>query len=129
VAKSGVISDKLNKFIECSVRSVGHLEAILFFAENRERAFTASEVSRALRTSTTSARRQIEDLILSGVLVLRVSGELKVQYAPQDSATDDYVVMLATLYKERKTTVIDAIYSRPIDKIRSFADAFKIDKE
>ena len=32
-------------------------------------------------------------------------------------------------YAERRVTVINLIFSKPIDKLRSFADAFRIKKE
>jgi hypothetical protein len=35
---------------------------------------------------------------------------------------------LAACYRERRTTVITLIFSRPADAVRSFANAFKLKK-
>jgi hypothetical protein len=36
---------------------------------------------------------------------------------------------LARLYPERRFTIIEIIFSKPNDKIRSFADAFRIRRD
>jgi hypothetical protein len=50
-------------------------------------------------------------------------------YAPRSAELDAAVQGLAREYALRRVTVIGLIFSNPVDKIRSFADAFRIRKD
>jgi len=52
-----------------------------------------------------------------------------VRYAPAPPALDATVVQLARDYAERRVTVITMIFSKPVDKLRTFADAFRFRKD
>ena len=46
-----------------------------------------------------------------------------------DPELDQAVVRLAKDYAERRVTVITLIFSKPVDKLRTFADAFRLRKD
>jgi hypothetical protein len=51
-------------------------------------------------------------------------------YAPASgSPLDAAVAQLARDYAERRVTIITLIFSKPVDKLRSFADAFRLRKD
>jgi hypothetical protein len=50
-------------------------------------------------------------------------------YRPESAELARLVDKLAEMYRERRVAVITAVYTKPIDKIRSFADAFRLRKE
>jgi hypothetical protein len=44
-------------------------------------------------------------------------------------ALDAAVAQLAKDYAERRVSVITLIFSKPVDKLRTFADAFRLRKD
>ncbi|HLU76748.1 MAG TPA: hypothetical protein VKZ48_02455 [Burkholderiales bacterium] len=48
------------------------------------------------------------------------------RYAPKESQMDAAVQDLAIVYEQLRVRVIEYIYSRPSDSVRSFAHAFRI---
>jgi hypothetical protein len=51
------------------------------------------------------------------------------RYEPRSADLADAVQALARAYADRRVTVIGLIFAKPTDKIRSFADAFRIRKD
>jgi hypothetical protein len=51
------------------------------------------------------------------------------RYEPQRPELEQGLSALAKEYQERRVAVIEAIYSRPPDPVRTFADAFKLRRE
>ena len=63
--------------------------------------------------------------------VLRAAGLLDeaLRYAPASEELRRHVATLATAYDERPVTLVRLIYALRDDKIRSFADAFRLRKD
>jgi hypothetical protein len=51
------------------------------------------------------------------------------QYQPGSEEADRLVGELIRLYQERRVAVITLIYSKPVNKVQTFADAFRLRKE
>jgi len=114
-------------FISRYIFTVGHLETLVFFLQNREREYTADDIAREMRTNSTMANRQLMDL--AGALVLTEGEPIRFKFKTTDTEQVILVVRLSELFKHRRQAVISAIYNPQIDTIRSFADAFKIKKD
>jgi hypothetical protein len=114
----------VRKLLEQCVRSVGHLESLLFLFQNRGRTFSALALSRELRTNEAYAAHQLDELC--PYVVEKVGTEFR--YAAT-SENDMTVQKLSDLYRERRHAIINYIYSTPPDALRSFADAFRIKKD
>lgn len=133
------LSEDVKKFIAEHLSSVEQLEVLLLLHRNQQQAWSAQEVSRELRIDPTSAAERLADLEARGLLTRREAAgggpaegdtaEPRYQYQPQKPHFDHTVNDLAKSYQEYRVTVISLIFSKPIDKIRTFADAFKFRKD
>lgn len=121
------IADALASFIAEHIDSVYRLEILLHLLARPSSARTSEEVARELCLSPAAVASELGSLAERGLLARVVEGAGEsFRYAPATAALDALVRALAAAYAERRTTVISAIYSRPNDKLRSFADAFKL---
>lgn len=120
------ISRDVERFIDRYIRSVGHLEVILFLMRYPERAWTAEEISREMRTNVSYAEQQLGDLM--GLVVLKEEVPRRYLYAA-DLEHHALVVQLDELYRSHRHALINSIYAKPADTIRSFADSFKLKRD
>lgn len=126
--QAGDLPEGVRRLIADSIDSVEQLEILLLLLQHPERTWTAETVARELRVSSLSAGDRLEDLARDALLARVKSGE-EYRYAPGSAALDEAVRGLATAYTERRVTVINLIFSKPVDKIRTFADAFRLRKK
>lgn len=95
--------------------------------QDPDRAWTAQELARELRTNASMVENQMREL---GALVATIGGTpYRFKYNKESDAVDADVVALIEHVRTHSRAVLDAIYNQPIDTIRSFADAFKIKKD
>lgn len=122
----GDIPLAIREFIYKNIRSVGHLEVLLLLARDPHKRWTADEVSRELRTNTSYALSQLNELVQSRLL----SAEQTPLYSYLSNVEiDPLVLQLHGIYNSRRTTLINLIYSQPMEKIMGFADAFQLKKK
>lgn len=121
------ITPELRQFIHSTINSIEQLEVLLFVMSNPNQGWSSAEVADRTRLTRESAAARLADL--HEAQLLASDGELY-RYAPSSSALAKEVAeSLNRAYKERRDTIIQLIYSRPLDNIRIFADAFRIKKE
>ncbi|WP_413561216.1 hypothetical protein [Bdellovibrio sp. HCB209] len=77
-----------------------------------------------MRSNPSYARSQLEELVGLGLVVCEGDAY---RYIVSDMSA--MAEKLEVVYNSRRSTVINYIYSQPIDNIRDFADAFKIKKD
>jgi hypothetical protein len=124
------ISPELRRFIQSTINSVEQLEVLLFLMSNAEQGWTAQEVSDRTRLAVESVAAKMEELHRAELLATEPGEGLRYRYAPTSNAIADEVARsLNDAYKERKDTIIQLIFSRPLKNVRIFADAFRIKKE
>jgi hypothetical protein len=123
---SGIDIDVKTLIIE-KIESVEHIEILLLLHANPSKSFSAAEVSQKLRTGEDSTMRRLADMTVKG-LVQDVQSEGKAMYsiATRDPALSALVAKLLKTYQERRVSVLTLIFSKPLEKIQVFADAFKI---
>ncbi|QRK11939.1 hypothetical protein JQX13_18910 [Archangium violaceum] len=127
--RAGDLPEVVRRLIAENIDSVEQLEILLLLFQHPGRTWTAESVARELRVSSISAGERLEDLTYDG-LVVRVEGsEGEYRYGPETPSLDEAVRGLAAAYSERRVTVINLIFSKPVDKIRTFADAFRLRKK
>lgn len=78
-----------------------------------------------LRSSPAASGTVLDRLVSSGLA--ERTGDAYV-YRPRRADLADKVARLIACNRERRTAVITAIFTRPSDALRSFADAFRIKK-
>jgi hypothetical protein len=105
--------------------SVLEVEILLLLHGSRPRAWSADEVVEKLRIDRSWAVTQLGKLCDAGLL--KRDPQLQTYaYGPASAELDLAVVALDGAYTDRRVSVIEAIFAKPLEKIRSFADAFRI---
>lgn len=118
----------IKQFIADHVDSVAQLELLLLLRADPGRDWTADEAGRDLYSAPDVTALQLADL-QARAFVTGGPRPDSFRFHPQTAEQDQLLARLADLYRDRRVAVITAIYSKPVDKIRSFADAFRLRKE
>lgn len=111
------------------VTSLEQLEVLCQFVNNPNMEFDALMLNQTLRTNKESIENRLEDLFNKGFIVLKNSEKKLYKYGPRTDKLDMEARKIAQFYKDNYHTMINLIYSRPTDNIRSFADSFKLRKD
>lgn len=118
-------SEEIRNFINAHIRSVGNLDVLVLLADDPKKSWTPEDVSRELRTNPDYANSQLQELKRIG-LIESVNGGFISHRNPQ---VLDMVYRLRSAYNSRRSSVINLIYEQPLEKIRGFAEAFKLKKD
>jgi predicted ArsR family transcriptional regulator len=111
------------------IDSVAQLEVLLLLYGDTSRTWTAEDLARELRIDPRAAEQQLDLLCARGLLTCSDAPPRVYQYVSRPGALDNAVGGLQRAYADRRVTVIGAIYSKPTDPLRRFADAFRIRKD
>lgn len=125
----GMISPQLKQFITDYIDSVSQLEILLLLQTNPQQVWSAEVMARELRIEPTGAAQELTQLAAKGFLAPAPDNPATYHYAPRTPELQANVVALAQAYLVRRVTVISLIFSKSTDKLRVFADAFRIRKE
>lgn len=123
------VEEPVRGFIREYVGSVTELEVLLLLLAEPARGWTAADVARELRISVEFSRNHLAKLSADGILRERPGAAATYQYGVSTPELSEIMARLAQLYARNRATIIDLIYSTPNDRIRTFADAFKLRKD
>lgn len=121
--------EDLRSFIQEYISNVDAAELLIVLARDPERKYRLSELIDALRPSVLSeaaARRHLAHFSAQGFVV--AEGTDVFQYSAVTPGLDAAVRALTKAYNERPVTLVRMIYAPKDEKIRSFADAFRLKK-
>lgn len=124
-----VLPPVVQRFITAHIDSIEKLEVLLLLRARPEQPWTAEAVSRELRITESSALRRLMDLEARGLLLSNGATPPGYRYEPARSDDDMAVTELARSYAERRVSVISFIFSRPLETVRGFADAFRFKRD
>jgi predicted ArsR family transcriptional regulator len=102
---------------------------LLLLSGRRDPPRTAADLAQELRIDPSWVEAQLKAMAGRGLLEAAVGSPPSYRYAPRTPALEAAVADLARAYADRRVTVIGLIFSKPVDKIRSFADAFRLRKD
>jgi predicted ArsR family transcriptional regulator len=122
------IPREVEQLIAEHISSIEQLEILLLLFRESSRRWTAEDVAKELRIHAASAATRLAALTAHGFLRAEAAPAPVYLYQPVSSALDEAVGGLAAAYAERRVTVIGLIFSKPLDNIRVFADAFRLKK-
>ncbi|MCY1017275.1 hypothetical protein [Pyxidicoccus sp. MSG2] len=120
---------RVQRFITTHIDSLEKLEVLLLLRARADREWTASEVSLELRITESSATARLVDLAARGLLVGNGANPPAWRFSPTDSEDVQAVTELAAVYGAKRVSVITFIFTRPLDKVRGFAEAFVLKKD
>jgi hypothetical protein len=121
-----VFSNDVKQFIGQHIHSVAQLEVLLTLQRDPTRQWTADEITTLLFLQPKMVRDLLGDLLRRGFVTQ--TGE-QFQFQPASSELSGLIERLARLYGERRVAVTTEIFSKPIDFVKAFADAFRLREE
>lgn len=117
------IRSELRGFILEEIHSVEQLEILLLLAAKREISWTPEEVAKELRTNVNSATRWLQHLKNRKFL------QDSYRYQPANSELEAKVEGLRSLYSQRRVSLIELIFNKPVSRVQSFANAFRVKED
>ena len=122
--------EDLRAFIRENIPDVDAAELLLLLARNRGRRYDIATIIEEIRPTAVSesAVRKHLALFKERGLVVQMKEE-SYQYHPVVEQLDPLVDALTRVYNERPVTMVRMIYALKDEKIRSFADAFKLKQD
>jgi hypothetical protein len=118
----------LKQFIENQIESVPQLEALLLLRSDPQRNWSDADVAKALYIPQDVAAALLAEFVRRGFATI-VPPEARYAYRNRDKEADALISTLASVYQERRVAIISLIYSKPLNKVQTFADAFRFGKE
>ncbi|HYO24971.1 MAG TPA: hypothetical protein VEQ85_08475 [Lacipirellulaceae bacterium] len=114
----------VKQFLGQHVESLAQLEALLALRAEPARAWTPEELSRVLYISEDMCAGILHDLERRSLAEREPLGA--VRYANPNPDVDRQLEELAAYYRNHRVAVVTHIYSKPVKKVQTFADAFRI---
>jgi hypothetical protein len=122
-----LLSEELERFIRDTIKSLWALELLLLVARERDRPWTPADLNRELRGHIRLVADILAQFERSGLVKLEGDGQYR--FAPATAELASAVDELRAAYADRPLTVVKTVIAAPDEKIRTFADAFKIRKD
>jgi hypothetical protein len=122
-------SHELKQFVEHNIESVPQLEALLLLRKERGRGWKPVDIAKSLYIQEDAASALLADFARRGFVNQATSDAGAVVYRPRDETIDRLIEELEVVYQNRRVAVISLIYSKPLNKVQTFADAFRFGKE
>jgi len=121
--------EALRSFIREMIPTIDAAELLVMIALNPARAYTVDAAVEAMHPTAVTApaaRRYLTHFHAQGLVASR--GGESYQYSPASPELDEVVRALTQVYNARPVTLVRMIYALKDEKIRSFADAFRLKK-
>ena len=129
MAESG-LSEEVVQLVREHILSLEQLEILLLLRARPGEEMSAKAAGEEVRTGESSAASRLGDLAQRGFLSARVVDDQTLyRYDPKDDALRHAVDLLERAYAERRYTVINLIFAKPIDNLRVYAGAFRFRKK
>jgi hypothetical protein len=119
----------LRSFIQEAIPTVDAAELLIALARERERQFHVPALLEAMHPTAVTepaARRYLTHFQSRGLVEQK--SDMSYQYRPDSGELETAVSALTRVYNERPVTLVRMIYAPKDEKIRSFADAFRLKK-
>jgi hypothetical protein len=120
---------EIDQFIGQHIESLAQLETLLLLRRDPTRVWTCADLSRQLYVTPDVCTGIIIDLERRGFILRDAANTDLVRYRSAGAVTDQLINQLASLYQQRRVAVITQIYSKPVKKVQTFADAFRLRRE
>lgn len=123
------IPDEVRRLIAERITSAEMLEILLLLERDPEHGWTADEISRQVFTVPAAAIGSLEGLVARGLAASDGAANPTYRYAPATADVRRQVSALADAYRTSRVAVIQLVFAKPADPLRSFADAFRVRRD
>lgn len=120
---------EIAQFIDQQIESLAQLEALLLLRREPERVWTVEDIAKTLYITPEMASTLLADMARHGYAKVVPPSDARYSYRAVDAHVDRLIEQLACVYQDRRVAVISMIYSKPLNKVQTFADAFRLRKE
>lgn len=121
--------EDMRRFLETNIEVVDQLEILRVLGADPEREWRPADLARDVQTPPEAIIPHLTALHGRGLLVKFTRGsEVFCRYGPNTPELEAKVRRLLQLYQERPVTMINMVYARARDALRSFSDAFRLRK-
>ena len=117
----------IKQFLIDNIDSIAHLEVLLKLFSDPTESWNAENLSKEMRSNITAATIQLESLQRKG-LIKSNDGKFY-RYESTNAELNKKIEDLVNVYHDKPVAVVSCIYERPTDKLKGFADAFKLKKD
>jgi DNA-binding transcriptional ArsR family regulator len=122
--------DEVRRFLEGNIESVDQLEILRLLGEKPDTDWTATTLAAAVQASAAAVGSHLAALSGRGLLAAEQHGDVWVaRYGPRTPELAGQLGRLLQLYRERPVSMIKLVYDRARDRLRHFADAFRLRKD
>jgi hypothetical protein len=109
--------------------SIAQLEMLLLLAATAPEEWSAAQIATRLRIEPGWAAEQLGILRARELLTESRESPGHHRFDPATPALAKAVEALADSYADHRVSIVALLYSRPVDRIRVFSDAFRIRRE
>jgi hypothetical protein len=120
---------EIEQFIGQHIESLAQLETLLALRREPGRSWSCADLARHLYVTTDVCTGIVTDLERRGFVLRDAADADLIRYRSTNAETDELIDQLGGLYQQRRVAVITLIYSKPVKKVQTFADAFRFRRE
>lgn len=122
--------ENVKQFLDAYIESIDQLEILRILAEVPTRVWDIGDLATQLQLTSIIAQTQVKALYSRGLLPTDAEGKGPlIRYGPQNPALELALSQVLQLYRERPVTMIRMVYAQANERLKAFADAFKLRKE
>lgn len=121
------IPENIRQFIFACIDSVEQIEVLALLHEQPRKEWSNLSLSQELRSTEGSVDKRLRDLV--DRRVIQPISTPTFRYEPRSEDIRHVVQELMTIYRLRPYRVMELIFSKPVNAMQSFADAFRFKKE
>jgi hypothetical protein len=114
------------QFIQHTLPSPAHLEALAVMCGERARWWTGETLGRELRILTAAAEEVLEDLCSANLLEVQIASALAYRYTPGSAALKARAAAVVEALRYAPVQVYTLCGSPSVRAARQFADAFRL---
>jgi predicted transcriptional regulator len=119
-------SPELLAFIDRFIESIEQLEILLFLFES-DQDCSAYDIFQHIQSSHASVEMRLSQLQSAGFIAR--DSENRYRFNRNDQVRQKTIADLAACYRAMRVRIIEAIYTRKTDAVRTFADAFNLKRK
>jgi hypothetical protein len=125
----GDITPEIQRLVAEHIDGADQLDILLLLHSAPDRGWTAREVSESVFTVPTAATMRLEQLVQAGFLASTGSADPRYTYRPATDLLGRQVDTLAAVYRANRVAVIQLVFQKAADPLKSFANAFRLRRE
>jgi DNA-binding transcriptional ArsR family regulator len=122
--------EDVKQFLDANIESVEQLEILRILGDNPHQEWSVVALAREVQAKPQTIAAHLAALQARGLLTIEVRGtEAVSRSGPSTPEREVLVQRLLELYRQRPVTMINLVYARARDALRTFAEAFRLRKE